>query len=81
MQGAEVGEAMLSLRAFMFERVYLGPQVLPEHERAHAAVRRIFAHLAGRGDEPDAVIDVIAGMTDRYALDEYKRLFDPYERV
>lgn len=25
--------------------------------------------------------DYIAGMTDRYALDEYKRLFDPYERV
>jgi dGTPase len=27
------------------------------------------------------VCDYIAGMTDRYALDEYKRLFDPYERV
>jgi dGTPase len=27
------------------------------------------------------VSDYIAGMTDRYALDEYKRLFDPYERV
>ncbi len=25
--------------------------------------------------------DYIAGMTDRYAMDEYKRLFDPYERV
>lgn len=28
-----------------------------------------------------AICDYIAGMTDRYALDEYKRLFDPYERV
>ena len=27
------------------------------------------------------VCDYIAGMTDRYALDEYKKLFDPYERV
>ena len=27
------------------------------------------------------VCDYIAGMTDRFALDEYKRLFDPYERV
>ena len=27
------------------------------------------------------VCDYIAGMTDRYALDEYKRLFEPYERV
>ena len=34
-QSAEVGEAMLSLRAFMFERVYLGPQAAPEHEKAH----------------------------------------------
>lgn len=28
-----------------------------------------------------AVCDYIAGMTDRFALDEYNRLFEPYERV
>ena len=28
-----------------------------------------------------AVCDYIAGMTDRYALDEYKKLFYPYEKV
>jgi dGTPase len=67
-QSAEVGDAMLSLRAFMFERVYLGPQAAPEHERAHATVRAIFDHLAERGDEPDAIVDYIAGMTDRFAL-------------
>ena len=50
-QSAEVAEAMLSLRAFMFERVYLGPQAAPEHERAHEVVRAIFDHLAERGDE------------------------------
>jgi len=27
------------------------------------------------------ICDFVAGMTDRYALDEYKRLFEPYERV
>ena len=27
------------------------------------------------------ICDHIAGMTDRFALDEYKKLFDPYERV
>jgi dGTPase len=32
-------------------------------------------------DRERVVCDYIAGMTDRYALDEYKRLFDPYERV
>jgi dGTPase len=68
-QSEEVGEAMLSLRAFMFERVYLGPQAAPEHERAHAVVRAIFDSLAERGDEVDEIVDYIAGMTDRFALD------------
>jgi dGTPase len=68
-QSAEVGEAMLSLRAFMFERVYLGPQALPEHERAHETIRRIFESLVERGDEVDEIVDYVAGMTDRFALD------------
>ena len=67
-QSAEVGEAMLSLRAFMFEHVYLGPQAAPEHARAHEVVRAIFDHLAKRGDEVDEIVDYIAGMTDRFAL-------------
>ena len=27
------------------------------------------------------VCDFIGGMTDRYALDQYKQFFEPYERV
>jgi dGTPase len=68
-QSSEVGEAMLSLRAFMFERVYLGPQAAPEHARARATIRRIFQHLAERGDDVDNIVDYVAGMTDRFALD------------
>jgi dGTPase len=67
-QSGEVGEAMLSLRAFMFERVYLGPQVEPEHRRAHEVIRLIFDHLVDRGDDVAEVVDYIAGMTDRFAL-------------
>jgi dGTPase len=67
-QSAAVGEAMLSLRAFMFERVYLGPQAAPEHERAHEVVRAIFSSLVDDGDPVDEVVDYIAGMTDRFAL-------------
>ena len=67
-QSEEIGAAMLSLRSFMFDRVYLGPQVRPEHERAHAVIRRIFEHLVERGDDADAVVEFIAGMTDRFAL-------------
>jgi dGTPase len=67
-QSAEVGEAMLALRAFMFERVYLGPQAAPEHERAHEVIGVLFEHLAARGDDVDEIVDYIAGMTDRFAL-------------
>jgi dGTPase len=67
-QSAAVGEAMLALRAFMFERVYLGPQAAPEHRRAHDVIQRIFDHLVDRGDSVDEIVDYIAGMTDRFAL-------------
>ncbi|MDP2912946.1 MAG: deoxyguanosinetriphosphate triphosphohydrolase [Candidatus Omnitrophota bacterium] len=32
-------------------------------------------------DKCRVICDYIAGMTDRYALDEYKKFFEPYERV
>jgi len=75
-QSDEVGEAMLSLRSFMFERVYLGPRVKPEHERVRRVVHTIFDLLV---DEPERlppgdgplearVTDYLAGMTDRFAL-------------
>ncbi|MEX2645396.1 MAG: HD domain-containing protein [Gaiellaceae bacterium] len=67
-QSQEVGEAMLSLRSFMFERVYLGPHTRLEHDRAREVVRRIFDHLIDRGDDVDEAVDYLSGMTDRFAL-------------
>src|SRR5579864_7736035 len=67
-QSDEVGGAMLALRSFMFERVYLGPETRPEHERARATVRKIFDALADRGEPPEQITEFIAGMTDRFAL-------------
>ena len=67
-QSQEIGEAMHALREFMFEHVYLGPHSRLEHERARATIRRIFDHLVARGDEPEQIVDFIAGMTDRFAL-------------
>jgi dGTPase len=75
-QSDAIGEAMLSLRAFMFDRVYLGPHVEPEHRNAHEVVRAIFERLVteperlppGDGELADRVTDYIAGMTDRFAL-------------
>jgi dGTPase len=76
-QSDEVGRAMLNLRAFMFERVYLGPAAQEQRDTATATVRRIFNHLVehpedlpeGRpGEGSEQVTDYIAGMTDRFAL-------------
>jgi dGTPase len=68
-QGEEVGAAMLSLRSFMFERVYLGPHTAGEHARAGETVKKIFEHLAARGDPQTEIVDYLSGMTDRFALD------------
>jgi len=68
-QSEDVGAAMLALRSFMFQRVYLGPHTAAEHARARDAIRKIFEHLAARGDGPDAIVDYVAGMTDRFALE------------
>jgi dGTPase len=67
-QSEDIGAAMLSLRRFMFENVYLGPHARGEQERAKTTVRRIFDHLAERGEEPQQIVEFISGMTDRFAL-------------
>jgi dGTPase len=68
-QGEDVGAAMLSLRSFMFERVYLAPHTSGEHARATESIRKIFEHLAARGDQPTEIVDYLSGMTDRFALE------------
>jgi dGTPase len=75
-QSTEIGEAMLSLRSFMFDHVYLGPGAAAEHRRAADVVAAIFAHLVERPelvpgsgtDDVQRVTDYVAGMTDRFAL-------------
>jgi dGTPase len=68
-QGEDVGEAMLALRAFMFERVYLGPHTRAQHEQARETVHAIFERLAGEGRPADEIVDYLSGMTDRFALE------------
>jgi dGTPase len=64
-QSDEVGGAMLSLRSFMFERVYLEQ----EHAPIRATIRRIFDDLVDvRGLDLEQATDYLAGMTDRFAL-------------
>ena len=52
---------MLALRAFMFERVYLGEHARGEHERAHETIGRIFDHLVDRGDTEDEIRAFVSG--------------------
>ena len=60
----------LILRA-LFERYLENPKLLPDPARRRA-----------EGDGLHrAIADYIAGMTDRYASEEYQRLFDPTVRV
>jgi dGTPase len=73
-QSEEIGTAMLSLRGFMFERVYLGPHTAQEHARARETIRRIFDHLGDRGDSPTEIVDYLSGMTDRFALEYAAKL-------
>jgi dGTPase len=88
-QGAEAGAAMTELRAFMFERVYLGDVARQEHSRIERVIRTLFDHYAsdpalvpdGGGapaaDHAQRVTDYLAGMTDRYAVRAFEALSVP----
>ena len=73
-QSDDVGSAMLALRSFMFERVYLGEHARGEHERAHTTIRKIFDQLVERGDSEEQIRAFLSGMTDRFALSYAERL-------
>jgi dGTPase len=66
-------EALLGLRSFMFERVYLGPIARADSARAATMVEELFAHHLAGGDAQSAT-DWVAGMTDGYALRAHAEL-------
>ena len=86
-QSESMGMAMLRLRKFMFENVYLGSTARAEHERVHRAMRILFEHYLARPEEvpvldPEAdqlqrVTDLLAGMTDRYCISHFTDLYVP----
>ena len=88
-QGREVGQAMLRLRKFMFDRVYLGPEARREQDRVQRTMRGLFEHYLAHPDEipsrdPRAtdrqrVADYIAGMTDRFCIAKFTELTVPSE--
>ena len=65
--------ALLDLRSYMFEHVYLGPQAREQSARAGTMVEALFAHHLASGDAQSAT-DWVAGMTDGYALRAHAEL-------
>jgi dGTPase len=90
-----VAEQNRALKKFLRDKLYHHYKVERMRLKAERFLRMLFesylacpallpaayqARFAGHGRER-VICDYLAGMTDRFALDEYKRLFEPYERV
>ena len=80
---------MHELRDFMFERVYLRPEAEDQRRRAIHIIRSLVDWYLEHPDEIPAsyrhddadttmqVIDYVSGMTDRFAIRDYDRLYRP----
>lgn len=81
--------AMMSLRAFLFERLYSRGDAKWEEPKAYAMLVDLFEYFVAHPDEVPAeyrlhddpldvqVADFVSGMTDRYAIRVYERLKIP----
>ena len=90
-----MAEQSAQLRTYLMEHFYRHHRVATMANKARRFLKALFsaymdelalipAETRARSNgasDPRVVCDYIAGMTDRYALEEYKRLFEPYERV
>ena len=89
LQSEEMGGAMLRLRKFMFDRVYLGATARSEHDRVRRTLATLIDHYlahpdemppARDGDDPlGRVTDYVAGMTDRFCIATFRRIALPEE--
>ena len=91
----EMDRLKKALQAFLHQNVYRHYRVLIMSEKARRFIAELFraytanpAQLPPRfqawakdAGVPRAVADYIAGMTDRYCQDEYRKLFHPFENV
>lgn len=88
----EVWNAMKELREFMFERVYMNPDVKSEERKAESLMKTLYEYylkhldrlpkeylqMINMGESRDRVAcDYVASMTDRYAIALYEELFIP----
>lgn len=83
------------LRAYLVKNLYHHYRVIRMSKKATRIIRDLFSVYTENPEQlppsrafwikkegmERTVCDYIAGMTDRYALDEYKKFFDPYKKV
>lgn len=89
---AEIEEAMIELRKFMFENVYKNPIAKGEEVKAKAMIEQLFHYymehmellpdkylrMIDEGEKQQRVVcDYIAGMTDQYAITKFSEYFLP----
>jgi dGTPase len=82
----EIYGALMELRTWLFKNVYRNPHSR-QNVGAGEVVTGLFHHYLEHPEErvksdPDPVaetVDYVAGMTDRYAIAEYKRIFLPQD--
>ena len=93
--GAEVAALKAELEEFLRRRVYRHHRVTRQAAKGRRLLRELFAEFchspellperyarhAQAGPAERTVCDYLAGMTDRFAQDEYLRLFHPYSGV
>jgi dGTPase len=92
----DLAPAVQSLKTFLMEKLYTHSRVIRMTRKAQRVVERLFnaymeeprqlpAHVLSRhaaGESvPRIVADYIAGMTDRFAVEEHDKLFNPSERA
>ncbi len=86
---AETLAAANEMRAFLFDRVYYPLNRTPNTVKAQGVIAALCAYYLEHfnrmpeeyrkrdGDPPERLVaDYVASMTDRYAINEHKRLFD-----
>lgn len=83
------------LKMFLFNQMYRHYRMIRMADKAKRIITRLFEVYQDNPDQlppgtqeklkdfdkMQVICDYIAGMTDRFALQEYKKLFDPFERV
>ncbi|GFN34688.1 deoxyguanosinetriphosphate triphosphohydrolase [Tepidimicrobium xylanilyticum] len=88
----EVNYYTNKLRNFMFERVYLNKEAKGEEDKAKYVIEQLYNYYLTNFDKlpkehiqlyedyeskEDIITDYIAGMTDRYAINQFNELFVP----